>query len=196
MSYNSATDFIALLRQISGGGVRTERMPGLDFVVAALSRMGFFQLSIGQVAPTTSQSTTAWFKPALQSWLLEGTLFLWNEATLQYEVATPDLWASMFVVSTSGTVQEVTVVGPTNVQVNADVVRVQNVGAAVALVMPLSQNMSGPVLISDWANHAGTNNITITLSGGQTFPNGAVTWTIAADSGSVFLRPVPGGYAL
>jgi hypothetical protein len=39
MSYNPATDFIGLLRLV-GSAVRSERMPGLDYVVAALARAG------------------------------------------------------------------------------------------------------------------------------------------------------------
>lgn len=196
MSYNPVTDFLALLR-ITSGGVRTERMPGLDWAVAALARMGMITLSVGQTAPIASQLTTAWFKPAIPSSSAEGTLFLWNNATGVYELATPTLWAALFVaIAPTAIVQDVAVAGPVNVQANATVVRVMNVGAPVALVMPLSASKQGPVLVSDWANHAGTFNITISLSGGEVFPNGLATWVIAGDAGSVFLRPVPGGYAL
>lgn len=194
MSYAPSTDFLALLRATSGGR-RTESMPGLDWLVVALARAGIINLSVSQTAPTTNQAATAWFKPAVPSWASEGTLFLWNKATVEYEVATPALWGAIFVVSGQGAVQDVTTVSDT-VHTNASVVRVQNVGAPVALLMPLAETMIGPVLISDWANHAGTNNITISLSGGQVFPNGAATWTLAGDGASVFLRPVSGGFAL
>lgn len=196
MSYSSITDFIALLRQTSGG-LRTERMPGLDWAVAALARMGMITLSVGQTAPIASQLTTAWFKPAVPSSSVEGTLFLWNNTTGVYELATPTLWAALFVATApAAIVQDVIVAGPVNVQANATVVRVQNVGAPVALVMPLSANKQGSVLISDWANLAGANNITISRSGADVFPNGLTTLTIAGDGGSFFLRPVTGGYAL
>lgn len=196
MSYAPSTDFLALLRLLPGG-VRTERMPGLDWLVAALARAGLLTLSVSQTAPTTNQSTTAWFKPALPSWTAEGALYLWNASTAAYEPATPILWAALFAVAVPEVVQDVTTIGPVNVLVNAGVVRVQNVGAPVALVMPLSANMQNPVLISDWANHAGTTGtITISLSGGEVFPGGVATWQIGGDGGSVFLRPVPGGYAL
>ena len=71
MSYNPTTDFIGLLRLV-GSGVRSERMPGLDWVVSALSRMGFITLSVSQTAPTNNQATTAWFQPAIPSWTAEG----------------------------------------------------------------------------------------------------------------------------
>lgn len=195
MSYSPITDFLALLRQTSGG-VRTERMPGLDYIVAALARAGMITLSVSQTAPIASQATTAWFRPAIPSWNAEGTLFLWNSVTVQYELATPALWAALFTATTLAVVQDVAVAGPVNVLINAGVVRVMNVGAPVSLVMPLAANKLNPVLISDWANLAGANNITINRSGADVFPNGATSWTLGGDGASVFLRPVPGGYAL
>lgn len=195
MSYSSATDFLALLRLLPGG-VRTERMPGLDYVVSALARAGLITLFVGQTAPTTNQAATAWFKPAIPSWLTEGTLFLWNPATLQYEVATPALWAAIFAALISTVTQDVTTAGPVNILANATVVRVLNVGAPVALVLPLASIKTGGVLVVDWANLAGTNNITIARTAPDVFPNGGTSWTIAGDGGSLFFRPVPGGYAL
>lgn len=195
MSYSPLTDFLALLR-LTAGGVRTERMPGLDYVVSALARAGLINLSVSLTAPTSNQATTAWFRPSVPSWTAEGTLFLWNPATLAYEPATPALWFLVLSVAAVEVVQDVTTVGPVLVQTNATVVRVQNVGAPVALTMPLASTKQGRVLISDWANLAGTNNIIISRSGSDVFPNGATTWTLAGDGASVFLRPVPGGYAL
>lgn len=93
MGYVAATDFLGLLR-LTGGGVRSERMPGLDWLVAALQRMGFISLSISQFAPTVNQASTVWLQPALPSWSAEGTVWLWNAATVQYEAATPALWVA------------------------------------------------------------------------------------------------------
>lgn len=195
MSYAPTTDFLALLRQTSGG-VRTERMPGLDYVVDAMARAGLIVLSISQTQPTSNQSTTAWFRPAIPSWNAEGALFLWNIVTAQYEPASPALWSAFFFFTSAGVVQDVTVAGPTNILANAAVVRVMNVGAPVSLVMPLAANKQGAVLVSDWANLAGANNITIARSGADVFPNGVTSWTIAGDGGSAYFRPVTGGYAL
>lgn len=95
MSYNPATDFLGLLR-LAGGGVQSERMPGLDYVVSALSRMGFVSLYVGQAAPTVDQSTTVWLQPASPSWSAEGTVWLWNAGATPpaYQAATPGLWTT------------------------------------------------------------------------------------------------------
>lgn len=94
MSYNPTTDFMGLLRLV-GSGVRSERMPGLDYVIAALSRIGFINLSVGQTAPTTSQANTVWLQPAIPSWAAEGTVWLWNSVAGAYQVATPTLWIEL-----------------------------------------------------------------------------------------------------
>lgn len=177
--------------------MRTERTPGLDYILAAMARANMFQLSVGQNAPTADQAVTAWLKPAIPSWVAEGVVFLWSAAATEYQVATPALWSALFLAAAvAEVIQDVTTAGPVTINTNSTIVRVQNVGAAVALVMPPAATMLGPVLISDWANLAGTNNISIARSGSDVFPNGATTWTIAGDGGSVFLRPVPGGFAL
>jgi hypothetical protein len=73
----------------------------------------------------------------------------------------------------------------------------QTVGAAKTLTLPLSSVKTCPVLISDFKGDAGTNNITINLTGSDKFPGNLTSWTIAADTGSIFLRPISGvGYAL
>jgi hypothetical protein len=94
--------------------------------------------------------------------------------------------------------QHITAAGPVSIDENAGVVRVdQTVGAAITLNMPEASAKTCPVLISDWKGDAGTHNITVTLTGSDTFPGGFTTWTIAADTGSIFLRPISGvGYAI
>lgn len=94
--------------------------------------------------------------------------------------------------------QEITSGSSVAVGVNSTTVRVnKTVGSATTLVMPTSETKVGDVLISDWKLDASTNNITITLSGSDVFPGGATTWTIAADGGSVRLKPIPGvGYGI
>lgn len=94
--------------------------------------------------------------------------------------------------------QHITAPGPVVINNNTGIVRVdQAVGAPITLTMGVAANKTCPVLISDWRGDAGTNNITINLSGADKFPGGLTSWKIAADTGSVFLRPIPGvGYAL
>ena len=196
MSYTPSTDFLALLRS-TAGGMRTAQMPGLDYVIAAMARAGMFSLSIGQTPPTSNQDETVWLKPALQSWTAEGAVFLWNAATLEYEPGHHHLWAALWAAAQEEDLQDVTTAGPVDILAHSDIVRVMNVGAPVTLVMPPSSEKVGAVLVSDWANAAGTNNITITLENpADVFPGGVTTWVLAGDGASVFLRPVPGGYAL
>jgi microcystin-dependent protein len=92
VAYNSATDFLALLRNVTGS-VEIEQMPGLDYVVAALARAGFITVSIGQTPPLVNQPTTVWFQPQQPSWNGEGQLNIWNPAVGAYQNATPALWA-------------------------------------------------------------------------------------------------------
>lgn len=94
--------------------------------------------------------------------------------------------------------QHITAAGPVAVLANAGIVRVdQAAGAPMTLTMPLASAKTCPVLISDFKGDAGTNNITINLSGADKFPGGLTSWKIAADTGSLFLRPIAGaGYAL
>lgn len=101
MSYSPTTDFISLLRQTSGG-VRAERMPGLDYIVAAMARAGLFSLSVGQTAPTTNQASTVWFQPSVPSWVAEGTAFIFNTVTSEYEPATPALWSALLGATSGG----------------------------------------------------------------------------------------------
>lgn len=197
MSYAPSTDFLGLLRQTSGG-VRAERMPGLDYVVSALSRAGFFQVSVSATAPTINQATTAWFRPGVPSWNSEGTLFLWNSTTIEYEVATPALWAAMLGTTNVIAVQEILTPGPVNVRTDAHIVLVnQIVSAPITLVVPLSTTKSGDVLISDWKGDSGNGNtITINLTGTDVFPGGLTSWQIAGNGASVLLKVIPGrGYA-
>lgn len=116
-----------------------------------------------------------------------------DESTSSYKLVS----LSSLIASTTQIDQHITAAGPVAVLANAGIVRVdQTVGAAMALTMPLASAKTCPVLIGDWKGDAGTNNITITLSGSDKFPGNLTSWTIAADTGSVFLRPVSGGYAL
>ena len=95
-------------------------------------------------------------------------------------------------------VQTITAAGAAAVLANAGIVLVnKTVGAATTLTMPLSSAKTTPVLISDFKGDAGTNNITINLSGSDKFPGNLTSWTIAGDTGSVRLSPISGvGYTV
>lgn len=98
MSYNPATDYVGLWRNIAGQVSKVE-MPGLDYVVAALARAGVITLSVSATAPVANQSTTAWLQAAVPSYSAEGVLQLWNAATSAYAAATPALFFDMLQVS-------------------------------------------------------------------------------------------------
>jgi hypothetical protein len=197
MAYTPSTDFLALLRRTSGG-VRSALVPGMDYVVAALARASMFAVSVSQTEPTTDQATTIWVRPALpNSWAAEAAIFIYNTVTSEYEPATPALWASVLSGSGSQIVQEITVAGPVNIAFNASVVKVnQAVSAPITLVMPLALVKSGGVLVSDWKGDSGANPITVQMSGADKLPSNRTDWTIQGDGGSLYFRPIPGGYAI
>lgn len=169
MSYTPTTDFLALLRQ-STGGVEIARVPGLDYVTAALARMGVVTLSTGQTAPIVNQPTTVWLRPAEPSWTAEGTVFLWNAATGQYEVATPALWTVILTVSTSGYVFQSAAASSQVVAILTSLVAVQRVAPDVtALRLPAVASRQGkPLQITDWSTGVVSHVITLTPASAET----------------------------
>jgi len=117
-----------------------------------------------------------------------------DASSASYKITT----LSVLIAGSTGIVQTFTAGGSEAIGANTGIAVVnQTVGAAKTLTLPLSSVKTCPVLVSDFKGDAGTNNITINLSGSDKFPGGLTSWTIAADTGSVFLRPVSGlGYVL
>lgn len=171
MSYAPTTDFLALLRQTSAG-VRFERMPGMDFVLAALQRLGFVNVSISQTAPTVNQPSTAWFKPALPSWTAEGTLFLWNTAVAAYQVATPALWGAFLAPIFSGSLFQSVAAATGVVNAGTSLLAIQRAApAATAITLPslVAQAASGNKLqIVDFSTGVTNHAITLTTPDGAT----------------------------
>lgn len=194
MSYTPTNDFLALLRQTSGG-VRLERMPGLDFVVSAMARMGLFQLSVGQSPPTTNQTTTVWFQPSIPSWVAEGTVFLWNTAAAQYQAATPALWNILL--SPAGYSFQSVNIAASAVLAGTSILAVQRAApAATALVLPnlAAQFLTGrPLKIVDWSTAVANHAITITTPDGTTIMQLASLGLLssAVQLAGVTLYPVP-----
>jgi hypothetical protein len=91
MAFNPTTDFVGLWRNTAGVLSKLE-MPGLDFVVAALSRAGVVTVTVSATAPVANQATTAWLKAAVPSTSAEGALFLWDPVATAYAAATPALF--------------------------------------------------------------------------------------------------------
>lgn len=193
MSYTPTTDFLALLRQTSGG-VRTARMPGLDYVVAALARAGLFQLSVGQTAPTTNQQSTAWLQPSVPSWVAEGTVWLWNAVTSAYAPATPALWNALLAGGSVGSFQ--TVAGASAaVNSGASILAIQRASpAGTLLTLPSVVSRAGRSLqVVDWSTAVVNHQVTLTPAGGETIMQQA-SWQLlstAAQLGGITLYPSP-----
>lgn len=113
------------------------------------------------------------------------------EDQLYERIAIDDLFAT-----SSNVVQEITAGGAQDINANASIVQVnQTVGAAITLTLPASTSKLGPVKVGDWKGDAGTNNITIALSGSDTFQGGLTTMKISGDGGSLVFSPISGvGY--
>ncbi len=197
MSYNPATDFIGLLRLV-GSGVRSERMPGLDYVVAALSRMGFINLSVGQTAPTINQATTVWFQPAIPSWVAEGTLRLWDPVAGAYQVATPALWIIMQSVATGlGPARIVTASGGF-VMTTADAggaVGLNRAGAAPGVSSTTLPPGSVPGMIyaiEDINHNFQAGPVTVNYPAGTTGPGGAAAQVLNINGQCGYFRLYPG----
>jgi hypothetical protein len=198
MAYNALTDFIALLR-LTGGGVRSERMPGLDYVVAALNRMGLFAVTVSQTAPVVNQATTVWVQPALPSWSAEATIWLWNAGLVipAYAQATPALWTAFLSGIRSGYLFQSVAVANANIVAGTTLCAVQRVApVATGLVLPVlgAQWVKGVSLrIADFSAGVVNHTITLTTPDGSTIM-GRANWALlstADNLSSVELYPSP-----
>jgi hypothetical protein len=169
MSYDPRTDFLALLRQATDG-IQFERMPGLDFTIAAMARAGLFSLSVGQTAPIVNQSTTAWLQPALPSWTAEGVLWLWDANVGSYALATPALFSQLLQVLTASYAFQAVSIAADVVKNATTLLAVQRVTpVATALTLPAIVNRSGKALhIVDWSLAVAGHVVTLTTPDGAT----------------------------
>lgn len=70
-------------------------------------------------------------------------------------------------------------------------------GSATTITLPLSSLKVGPVRIIDFKGDAGTNNITVNVTGSDKLNGNLTSWIIANDGGSILLTPLSGiGYAV
>jgi hypothetical protein len=194
MSYNPATDFIGLLRLV-GSGVRSERMPGLDYVVAALARAGMFALSVGQTAPTVNQATTFWFQPAIPSWTAEGTLYIWSPTAQAYQQATPALWQAFL--SPSGSVFQSLPNANNTINPGVSLAAIQRAAptvTAVQLPTIAAQYLTQKdIVLVDFSTAVVGNAITLSTPDGATIMQQA-TWQLQSTAdylARVRLRPSP-----
>lgn len=168
MSYNPVTDFLALAR-LASGAVSFGKMPGMDFVVSAMARAGLFKLYVGQSAPLADQATTVWLKPSVPAWVAEGTVWLWNADTADYELATPALWAQ--ILNPAGGARFQFSQSPAVVISNSTTLFAvgRNNPAATAVQLPSVYNRGGKALqIVDWSTHVAAHQIALTPVNGET----------------------------
>jgi hypothetical protein len=176
MSYTPTTDFLALLRQV-GTEVEFARMPGLDYVLAAMARAGLFTLSVGQNEPTVNQASTVWLRPAQPSWTAEGGAFLWNASTEAYELATPLSWAALL--SGSPYLFQ-SAPSPSNIVGDSvSLVAVERtVPGATSLMLPTVLSRFGkPLQVVDWSTGVVSHAISLLPSGGATIMRRS-SWTL------------------
>lgn len=194
MAYDPRIDFLGLLRR-SASGVEPERMPGLDFTVSALARAGLITLYVGQTAPLSNQSTTAWFKPAQPSWTAEGVLFLWDASAGVYAAATPALWGSLL--APSGYLFQ----GVTNanaiIAAGVTVLGIERAAPALtSLVLPslaVQWRTGRAIKLVDWSTAVANHSIVLTTPDGSTIAQQA-SWQLlstAAQLASAEFTPVP-----
>ena len=176
MSYNPATDFPGMLRLI-GSSLRSERVPGLNFVIDALARANIFNISIGQTAPTVNQATTMWFQPAIPSWIAEGTVWLWNSVAGVYQVATPALWAAFLLSNAQAAPARTITASGAFVMSTGDQSILLNRTLAVAAsstTLPAGSAVGQIYNIEDYAGNFNAHPVTINYPAGQTGPEGSV----------------------
>lgn len=170
MAYSPTTGFLALLR-LTSAGAAIERMPGLDFAVAALARAGLFQFSTGQTPPTANQASTVWLRPAQPSWTAEATVFLWNTALQVYQTATPTLWQALLAAAgTAGYVFQSAVANSNIVAAATSLLAIQRPApGATAISLPSVVLRGGkPLQIADWSVGVLNHAVTITPAGVET----------------------------
>lgn len=194
MSYSPLTDFIALLRYTSAG-VEYGRVPGLDFVVAAMARAGMFQLYVGQTAPVVNQQNTVWLLPSLPSWVAEGNVFLWDASENAYVPATPALWNSLL--APSGYSFQSAIAATNIIAAGTTILAVQRVApVATTLVLPAlsAQWRTGRSLkVLDWSVGVTGHAITLTTPDGATIVQNTSWRLLSSDAqlAAVELSPVP-----
>lgn len=168
MSYSPLTDFVALIRNV-GNSASVARMPGLDFVVSAMARAGWFQLWTGQAPPTANQATTVWLVPSSPSWVAEGAVYLWNASTGSYVPATPALWDALLVGAFGYVFQSVTTASDL-VNDTTSLLAIQR-AAPVATTLTLGSVVArrGRALrIVDWSSAVAGHAITLAPASGST----------------------------
>jgi hypothetical protein len=140
MSFNSSSDFLALLRVNNSAGLDLLKSPMLDSLIQTLSDAGLLVFSVSPTAPSSNQDTTMWLQLESPSYAGPGTLYLWNGSA--YVLATPGLFWRYLVKSAKAagltTLSTFTFNANASLTTNYDESLFTNTGAggSVTLLMP------------------------------------------------------------
>jgi hypothetical protein len=101
---------------------------------------------------------------------------------------------STLVNNQAGTTQVITAGASAAIGVNDKLVLVnKTIGSATTITLPASSLKIGSVRITDFKGDAGTNNITVNVSGSDKLNGNNTSWKIAGDSASILLTPISTG---
>jgi hypothetical protein len=101
---------------------------------------------------------------------------------------------STLVNNQAGTTQIVTTGATAIIGVNDKLIVVNKTsGSATTITLPLSSLKVGSVRIVDYKGDAGTNNITVNVSGSDKLNGNLTSWKIAGDGASILLTPISTG---
>lgn len=191
MAYSPTQDFLALLRQTSGGQ-RLERMPGLDYVMTAFERAGLFNLWVNTTTPpTTDKASTVWLKASVSSFAVESAVFLYNPVTDQFEPATPALWQLVFAATSAATFQSVaTAAANVGSATTLLAVRRDNPGVTI-LTLPSVNVRTRDLKIADWSTNVVLHEVRISAAGGESIMRRSVfsVFSTPDQLGGVALTP-------
>lgn len=191
MAYAPATDFLGLIRQTSGGA-RMESMPGLDYVMAALQRIGFCDLWVN---PTTAPTdpATVWLKTSSTDWAAEGSVFLYDALTASFQPATPALWRELASVLTGYVFQSVTgAAAAINLSTTLLAVQRDNPGVTT-LALPSVVGRSSALQIVDFSTNVAAHQVIMNPNGVETIMRLASfsMYSTAVQLAGVTLYPAP-----
>lgn len=101
---------------------------------------------------------------------------------------------STLVNNQAGTTQVIISGASATVGVNDKLIIVnKTAGSATSITLPASSLKIGPVRIVDFKGDAGTNNITVYVSGSDKLNGNNTSWKIAGDGASILLTPISTG---
>lgn len=118
------------------------------------------------------------------------------KVALVYDASTREfgLLSITSIISSAQTQQVKTAAGDVNVAATDGLIIInKTVGGATTVTLPASGSKIGPVKVADWKGDAGTNAITVALTGADKLNGNLTTWTIGADGASAVFTPLASG---